>query len=860
MEAWIRFAATPPVYSVVASYGNDYTYAPYQLFFHAGGILVAQFYLSSGVLEVSSTKALAANTAYHIVSTFDGTTGRLYVNGVQVASAAKTGTIADYGGPYGFAIGDDFRLSDPPFKGTVDEVAVYAGQALTAAQVLNHYNAGTSGVAATPTPSPTPSPTAAPTGTPGNGYAAIVRADAPTAFYELDDTSTIAADASGRGYKGTVGASVTEGVSSLVPQSSGTAMAFPGLASAAGVVSVPQNPALQPASAVALEAWIRFTALPATYAVVAGYGNDYTYAPYQLFFRAGGTIVMQFALTSGVLEVPSPSHLAVNTTYHIVGTYDGTAGRLYINGAQVASVAKTGTLTDYGGPYGFAIGDDFRLSDPPFKGTVDEVAVYAGKTMTATQVANHYTAGTSGGVPTPTPTPSSAPAADWLTLGYDIERTGYNPNERTLGTANVAGLKTYWTSPYQLSGGEIGAPVYASNVNAGGVSTNVLYAASGSGVVAAINADTGAEMWKKQLGTASYMCGTGTYTFGANATPVIDRATSRIYVADGAAQVHALDLATGAEATGWPVTVATPADHNFIYGGLTYNPANQMLYAETSSTCDISPWYGRISAISTTSPSILGTFYPTQGTSGGGIWGFGGASIDPSTNDVFIATGNADNANQALDYAEQIVELTPTVGSVLAHSYAMLPPSSDADYGATPLLFQPPGCQPLLAAVNKSGLFVLYDRANINNGPLQTIQMSIATDNGDFVGVPAYDPVTHDVYVALPATMGIYKPGLGAFAMQSNCTLNPTPVWNAQFGADGAALPSDDTLRSPIAVANGVVYISDSVTKATFAFDASSGAQLWTASLGGNGIVGPIVVNGKLYVGDESGRITAWTP
>src|SRR6185437_5303467 len=112
----------------------------------------------------------------------------------------------------------------------------------------------------------------------------------------------------------------------------------------------------------------------------------------------------------------------------------------------------------------------------------------------------------------------------------------------------------------------------------------------------------------------------------------------------------------------------------------------------------------------------------------------------------------------------------------------------------------PPGCPLLAAAVNKSGLFVLYNASTISAGPLQTIQMSITSDNGDFVGVPAWDPVTNDVYVGLPATEGIYRPGLGAFSMQMNCTLNPTPVWNASFGADGA-LTSNDTLRSPISIA-----------------------------------------------------------
>ena len=40
----------------------------------------------------------------------------------------------------------------------------------------------------------------------------------------------------------------------------------------------------------------------------------------------------------------------------------------------------------------------------------------------------------------------------------------------------------------------------------------------------------------------------------------------------------------------------------------------------------------------------------------------------------------------------------------------------------------------------------------------------------------------------------------------------------------------------------------------------ASGTQLWSAALSGKGVVGPIVVNGRLYTSDISGKITAWSP
>ncbi len=293
-----------------------------------------------------------------------------------------------------------------------------------------------------------------------------------------------------------------------------------------------------------------------------------------------------------------------------------------------------------------------------------------------------------------------------------------------------------------------------------------------------------------------------------------------------------------------------------------------MLYVETSSPCDWTPWRGRIVAIDTATRKVVRTFYivtqaghPLQG--GGGIWASGGASIDPGTNDVLISTGNADASvglPQNYDYAENVVELSPDLSSVVAANYPANIPHiegmDDFDFGSTPVIFTPPGCPEMTAALNKSGMFELYDVSTISDGPVQYVQMSISTDSGDFQNEVVYDPVTNYLYIGLPATFSIYKPGLGAFAMQSNCTINPTPVWNADFGPDGAT--SKSVPRSSVTAANGVVYVSNSTGDTEFAFNAQSGSQLWSTPLAGVGKPGTIVANGIVYVMDNSGNLTAW--
>lgn len=455
----------------------------------------------------------------------------------------------------------------------------------------------------------------------------------------------------------------------------------------------------------------------------------------------------------------------------------------------------------------------------------------------------------------PTPSPAATAAAvDWPGFGYDLQRTGYNPLEKTIGPRSFGTMHPTAVGLPNVGYYMQGEPALAMNVNVAGARRNVLYAGGQSGTFYALDADNGAVVWSAQLGTGGLTCPdtSSAFGWGVEGTPALDRPRNRVYVPDGANHVHALDLSTGAEAAGWPVTIAPVTGHDFIHAALTYNPANGLLYAETSGACDMTPWYGRIAAIDTSAASVVRTFYPEQGNSGGGIWGVGGASIDPQTNDVFVAVGNADSAAQTAFYAEQIVQLSADLSAVIAHNYPPnMPVMFDSDFGATPMLFQPIGCPPLLAALNKSGAFVLYNRSNIGAGPIQIVDMGQTSD--EMRGVPAYDPVTNYVYVALPSAHDAYQQGIGAFAIRSDCTLNPTPVWNQSFGAN-----ADN--RSPITIANGVVYVSGYSDNTTYAFDAASGGRLWSAGLSDAGAVGPIVASGRIYVGDIRGTIHAWQP
>ena len=90
-------------------------------------------------LSFTTTTYLTVNAWNHIACTYNGSSKVIYVNGVQIATVAASGTlntgqINQYIGKYG-AAGNNY-----PFNGRIAESRVY-NIALSAAQVLQNYNA-----------------------------------------------------------------------------------------------------------------------------------------------------------------------------------------------------------------------------------------------------------------------------------------------------------------------------------------------------------------------------------------------------------------------------------------------------------------------------------------------------------------------------------------------------------------------------------------------------------------------------------------------------------------------------------------------------------------------------------------------
>jgi outer membrane protein assembly factor BamB len=442
----------------------------------------------------------------------------------------------------------------------------------------------------------------------------------------------------------------------------------------------------------------------------------------------------------------------------------------------------------------------------------------------------------------------AAGGADWSTYGFDLARTGYNPNETTIGTGNVSGLHQLWS--YDLGAVSIAQPAFASGVIVNSQPNDVVYEGSEHGHLVALNAATGGVIWDRDLGSVDTNCSDMPDTiFGVSGTPTIDRATNRLYETGGDGQVYALDLSTGVTAAGWPVAVTTDPTHEHVYAGITLS--NGKLYVATASYCDITPYHGHVVEIDIASHSRVASWFVVGRTvNGGGIWGPGGVSLDTATGHVFAATGNALTNPEHYRGAEKVVELSSSL-KPLGGNYPGLT-GGDVDFGATPILYQAPGCPAQVTAKNKSGVLVTYTRGSLSSGPTQRLQVGNVSD-WQFNGIPAWSPVTNTIYIGNSSDSSPYVEGMVALKVQGDCTLSLS--WQ-----NGVSDPGPWSSVSPPSVANGVVYYGNGVGNKAWAFDATTGTKLWDS---GSTITGPIfaaptVINGMVFVASWDHKLHAF--
>lgn len=219
--------------------------------------------------------------------------------------------------------------------------------------------------------------------------AAFASAGAPLAgewTFDADQGTTVY-DASGHDANGTLSGAVTR-----VAGFSGSGLSFDGNP---GEVDVPDNPALEPAKSVTVAAWVESRSSPGPYRYIAVKGWDACRAgSYALYTGPNGGLQFYVGFRDKYRDFTrSPGfNLGAsiwNGAWHlVVGSYDGSTVRLFVDGLAVGSGATDAGKLTYSlpGSNDFFIGDYPGCADRTFNGVIDDVRVW-GSALSPAQVA-----------------------------------------------------------------------------------------------------------------------------------------------------------------------------------------------------------------------------------------------------------------------------------------------------------------------------------------------------------------------------------------------------------------------------------------------------------------------------------------
>jgi hypothetical protein len=138
LEAWVRPSNAPSGFRTIINKRRGSSSYAYQLTAASttSNRPGTRIYVNNGSRDLTGGTQLTANTWVHLAATYDGATQRLFVNGVEVANRAQTGSIT--------TTTDSLRIgtnnaSSEFFAGTIDEVRIY-NRALSAAEIQADLN------------------------------------------------------------------------------------------------------------------------------------------------------------------------------------------------------------------------------------------------------------------------------------------------------------------------------------------------------------------------------------------------------------------------------------------------------------------------------------------------------------------------------------------------------------------------------------------------------------------------------------------------------------------------------------------------------------------------------------------------
>jgi hypothetical protein len=215
-------------------------------------------------------------------------------------------------------------------------------------------------------------------------YAAAVFADTPLAYWRLDETSgTVCHDATGHGNDAAIVGTVTLGVAGALAHDPDPAAQFDGAGGRLDVGDKFDFAGLAPAT---IELWVKPDVIDNAYRHIetkmlytdAGQPDFGMY----MYVHAGNTLGFERWANNATDIGLGTTQVTAGAWWHIVGTFDGSAMNLYVNGVLVQ-----------GGPTAISLVPNgvHLLWGQSFQGALDELALYD-HALSAARVQAHWQA------------------------------------------------------------------------------------------------------------------------------------------------------------------------------------------------------------------------------------------------------------------------------------------------------------------------------------------------------------------------------------------------------------------------------------------------------------------------------------
>jgi outer membrane protein assembly factor BamB len=454
---------------------------------------------------------------------------------------------------------------------------------------------------------------------------------------------------------------------------------------------------------------------------------------------------------------------------------------------------------------------------------------------------------------------TSVPAAvntDWAGYEHGAAHSSATFGDTAITPANVAGLHAVWsfTAGAATQAGAPGPKFDASPT----VVNGRVYIGSRTGIVYSLNSTTGAVVWKKQLDFGgNVLCGAkgivGTSTVAAD--PVSGVMT--VYT-PGAHFLYALNAATGAQI--WKVAIgpATTDGENRYFNWSSPTVVGAKIYMGLAANCDDLKVRGGVVQVDQHTGKKTHTYFAVpKGTIGPSVW----SSMAGDGTSVWVTTGNPDlTATQVFD-AFSVVRLSATTLAKQEKWTTSTPLADDLDFGSSPTLFTATiGGTPtdLIGACNKNGIFYTWRRQSLAAGPVWQRQVGITggTGNGACITSAAYDGPDSVLFVAGNQTT------IGGNAVQGSVrALNPATgaiLWEQPLTCLPTGSPTVNATTHVLAVPLYGCLGTDQPGVALF--NATTGSPLRTITTTGKVFAQPVFANGRLFVADEAGVLTVYGP